>query len=230
MRRLAIPGILLGALLLAPSAVLAVPIAISGSNGLNGLGSFTGSFDYTPGGDTSGTIDIVLNNTSASVGWITAFVFNLPEGSTVSAAPLDSSDNDFDDLTPLGDNTFDDNVNGAPYGTFDIGGSTGMGFEGGGPPNLGIASGFSGTFQFALTGTGLGALTAADFLSTLSTGTAGEGNQAFVVRFRGFETGAGSDKVPIDITGEPIPEPGTMILLSLGLATLSARRLNSRKP
>jgi len=106
-----------------------------------------------------------------------------------------------------------------------------MGFEGGGQPSLGIASGvFGTTFQFTLTGTGLGALTAADFLSTLSVDAGGQGEQAFVVRFRGFETGAGSDKVPIDITGEPIPEPGTMILLSLGLATLSARRLNSRKP
>ena len=118
MRRLAIPGTLLGALLLAPSAVLAVPIPISGSNGENLLGSFTGSFDYTPIDATHGTIDIVLDNTSATLGYITAFVFNLPDGTTVSAAPLTASDGDFDDIGGPG---FNNNVNGAPYGQFDIG-------------------------------------------------------------------------------------------------------------
>jgi PEP-CTERM motif len=214
---------------MAPSAVLAVPIPISGSNGLNSLGSFTGSFDYTPIDATHGTVDIVLNNTSATLGYITAFVFNLPDGSTVSAAPLDSSDDDFD-LGQLGGPTFNNSENGSPFGQFDIGGSTGGGFQGGGMPSLGIASGFGASFSFALTGTGLGALTPASFLSTLSVGPGdGAGNTAFLVRFRGFDEGAGSDHVPLD-NGAPIPEPGTMILLGLGLATLSARRLNSRKP
>ena len=223
---------LLAAVMLAPAAALAIPINISGSTGLNGLGSFTGTFDYTPTSATTGTIDITLNNTSplATGGYLTAFVFNLPAGVTVSAAPLDSSDDDFDDLTPLGDATFNNNVSGAPFGQFDIGGTTGVGFEGGGNPALGIAAGGSASFQFLLTGTGLGLLGPGNFLSALSVPPgAGEGVQAFVVRFRGFdvESGPDSDKVPLD--GAPIPEPGTLALVGLGLASLSARRLAARK-
>jgi hypothetical protein len=223
----------MAAVMLAPAAALAVPIPLSGSNGLNGLGSFTGTFDYTPTSATTGTIDITLFNTSplATGGFITAFVFNLPSAVTVSSAPLNSSDNDFDDLTPLGDATFSNNVNGAPFGRFDIGASTGNGFEGGGNPALGIAAGGSATFQFLLTGTGLGGpLGPAAFLSSLSVPPgAGEGLQPFVVRFRGFDVPQGqegSDKVPLDT---PIPEPGTLALVGLGLASLSARRLASRK-
>jgi hypothetical protein len=223
---------LLAAVMLAPATALAVPIPISGSTGLNGLGSFTGTFDYTPTSAMTGIIDITLNNTSPLVtgGFLTAFVFNLPAGVTVSAAPLDSSDNDFDTLTPLGDPTFNNNVNGAPFGQFDIGASTGGGFEGGGNPALGIAAGGSATFQFLLTGTGLGGpLSAANFLSALSVPPgAGEGLTPFEARFRGFDVEAGpdSDHVPLDT---PIPEPGTLALVGLGLASLSARRLASRK-
>jgi len=52
---------------------------------------------------------------------------------------------------------------------------------------------------------------------------AGEGVQGFVVRFRGFPD-SGSDKVP-NGPGEPgpVPEPGTLSLLGLGLASLAAR-------
>ena len=56
---------------------------------------------------------------------------------------------------------------------------------------LGIAQGGSATFSFALTGTGLGALTPQAFLSTLSVPPgAGEGVQAFVVRFAASRTTA----------------------------------------
>jgi len=218
----------LGTLILAPSPAGAVPIPISGSNGLNDLGSFTGTFDYTAINDSSGTINIALFNTSpaANGGSLTGFVFNIPLPGDVTAAPLTSSDADFDEI---GGPAFDDSVNGAPFGNFDIGASTGNGFEGGGSPAFGIAAGSMGTFSFALTGTGLGGLTALDFLSTLSVPPgAGEGVQSFVVRFRGFED-EGSDKVPADF-GTPIPEPGTVLLLSLGLASLSARRLRSCRP
>src|SRR5262245_65609402 len=65
----------IAALMLAPSIAGAVPIAIGGTGT---LGSFSGSFDYTPTSSTTGTVDIVLNNDSLTAGWITAFVFNIP--------------------------------------------------------------------------------------------------------------------------------------------------------
>lgn len=204
----------LGNLLLAPSPAGAVPIFGSGA-----LGSFTGTFDYTAINNTSGTINISLANTSLDTGYITAFIFNIPFLATVTAAPLTPSDPDFD---TIGGPTFNNSVSGAPFGTFDIGASTNGSFEGGGPPQDGIATGSMGTFSFLLTGTGLGALTAADFLSTLSVppGVGSEGVQSFVVRFRGFTEG-GSDKVPASVG--VIPEPGSLLLLGLGLASLSAR-------
>jgi hypothetical protein len=232
MRNKRLGPIFMAMVMLAPASALAVPIPISGSNGLNGLGSFTGTFDYTPTSALTGIIDITLFNTSPLLtgGFITAFVFNIPGGSSVSAAPLNSSDDDFDTLTPLGDPTFSDNVLGGPHGRFDIGASTGGGYEGGGNPSLGIAAGGSATFQFLLTGTGLGGpLGPGSFLSTLSVPPGdGEGLQPFVVRFRGFDVteGPDSDKVPLDT---PIPEPGTLALLGLGLASLSARRLARKR-
>jgi hypothetical protein len=209
----------IAALALAPSIAGAVPIAIGGSQGLNNLGIFSGTFDYTPTSSTTGTVDIVLNNDSLTAGFLTAFLFNIPTGADVTAALLTASNTNF---TLLGDaNDFADGESGAPFGTFDIGATTGNSFEGGGAPSLGIAQGGSGTFSFALTGTGLGALTAQDFLSTLSVPPGdGEGAQGFVVRFRGFPDN-GSDKVP---NGPgPVPEPGTLSLLGLGLASLAAR-------
>jgi hypothetical protein len=226
---------MLGALILAPSSANAVPIAIFGTGD---LGSFTGTFDYTPLGDTSGTVSVSLTNTSppATGGYITAFVFNIPFPGVVTAAPLTSTDADFATIggpPPPPADDFADSVNGAPVGQFDIGASTGGSFEGGGAPSAGLGVGAFETFDFALTGTGLGSLTPLDFLTTLSVPPgAGEGLESFVVRFRGFDVveGDDSDKVPADFEVEnAIPEPGTALLLSLGLASLAARQLRSRR-
>jgi len=205
------------ALMLAPSIAGAVPISGTGV-----LGSFSGTFEYTATDDTTGTVDIVLNNDSLTAGFLTAFLFNIPTGADVASA-LFSSDNVNFGLLGTAD-SFDDGESGSPFGTFDIGASTGGGFEGGGSPLLGIPQGGSATFQFVLTGTGLGALTANSFLTTLSVPPgAGEGTEDFVVRFRGFPDN-GSDKVPNEPGTPPIPEPGTMTLLGLGLVSLGARQ------
>jgi len=212
-----LPLVASAALMLAPSIAGAVPISGTGT-----LGSFSGTFEYTAIDDTSGTVDIVLNNDSLTAGFITAFLFNIPLGADVDSAILTSSDLDF---LLIGDaDSFANGEDGNPNGQFDIGASTGGGYEGGGSPLLGIAQGFSATFSFALTGTGLGALTADSFLTTLSVPPGdGAGAEDFVVRFRGFPDN-GSDKVPNDGGTPPVPEPGTLSLLGLGLASLAVRR------
>ena len=200
----------IAALMLAPAIAGAVPIAIGGTGT---LGAFHGTFVYD---DTTGTVDIELFNDSLTAGFLTGFLFNIPDGATVTGATLTTSDNDF---TLEGAPTFDNSASGSPNGDFDIGAALGGSYLGGGNPNVGIAQGGSATFSFALTGTGLSGLTSETFLSTLSSGGQSE---EFVVRFRGFPDG-GSDKVP-NSPPPPIPEPGTLSLLGLGLASLAARR------
>jgi hypothetical protein len=228
MRRTLLLAAAIGALMLAPSIARAVPIPISGSAGLEGLGAFSGTFDYTATDDMHGTVDIVLSNDSLIAGYLTAFVFNIPTDAVGVSASLTSSNLNFS-LLGVALN----GVNGAPFGQFDIGASTFNSFEGGGNPVDGMFNSGptkTATFSFALTATsGLGALTATDFLSTLSDGStgAGEGVQAFVARFRGFDVAEGqpdSDKVPLGGTGAPVPEPGTLMLVGMGVASLVARR------
>lgn len=201
---------------------------ISGSGGLNGLGAFTGTFTYTPDATdpTKATLAIGLTNTSpGGTGYLTAFVFNNP-GGKVTGASLLASDSDFG---LLGASPFSDGVGGSPFGQFDLGASTGGGFEGGGSPSKGIGVGQSATFTFTLAGTALNSLTASSFFSSLSVPPGqGEGPEAFVVRFRGFQP-RGSDKVPgvledpIDPVGEitQTPEPSAL-LTAAGLAMLTS--------
>ena len=202
------------------SAAAAAPIVSGDSE--SGLGTFSGELTYSASSSTSGLLTIELTNTSpaANGGYITALAFNNPAGAismvTLSSAPANFS------LLAFGDGT----VNGSPYGRFDIGASTGGSFNAGGNPNRGLDVGETGVFTFALTGTGLDALGEADFFSELSDGTgAGQGYQALIVRFRGFEDG-GSDKV-VGNPGEPpvdVPEPGALGLLGLGMLALAMRR------
>ena len=207
------------AVMLAPTIAGAVPIAIGGTGV---LGSFSGSFDYTATDDTTGTVTVVLDNDSLTAGWLTAFLFNVPAGADVDSVLFSSTNPNFALLGAF--DSFDNGENGSPNGQFDIGASTGGGYQGGGSPLLGIAQGGSATFTFVLTGSGLGSLTTDSFLSTLSEGPGdGEGAEDFVTRFRGFPD-AGSDKVPNDGGTPPVPEPGTLSLLGLGLVSLAARR------
>ena len=222
MRKTLLLGAALAAATLAPAVARAVPIPISGTGGTTA--SFTGTFDYDA---STTTVTVTLLNTSpASLdGAITGFAFNIPDAADVTNVVFGTSDPDFD---VLGASSFDNSVNAAPLGSFDIGAGTGVSFEGGTPSVSDITPGVSGTWTFAFTGTGLSSLTSADFLSTLSDPTGGNTPEDFVVRFQGFADG-GSDKVPNGGGGGVVPEPGTLMLMGLGAASLVARR-RARRP
>jgi len=199
--------------------------AISGTTGLQNLGSFSGTFDYSASDATHATLEIQLTNTSllANGGFLTAFAFNNPDHK-ITGATLSSSNTHFQ---LLGAPDFNGTVSAPPFGKFDLGASTSSQFLGGGSPNGGIAAGGSATFTFTLSGSGLNTLTADSFLSTFSTPEANDlGPTYFVARFRGFVNG-GSDKVPGNPRSggggggiEGVPEPGTLTLAGLGIATL----------
>jgi hypothetical protein len=200
---------------------------IEGSNGLNSLGAYTGTFSYTPNGGTQATLVISLTNTSpGGSGYLTAFVFNNPS-KLITGATLDSSNANF---ALLGAAPFQDGVGGQPFGHFDLGASTGGSFTGGGNPSKGLGVGQTGTFTFALTGSDLDGLTANSFFSSLSAPPGqGKGPAAFVARFRGFDP-EGSDKVPgvlvirddLPVVGvDQVPEPSALTVAAVGLGTLA---------
>jgi hypothetical protein len=195
---------------------------LTSTAGLSGLGTFSGTIDYQASSNTSATLTIAVENTTPAAlgGDLTAFVFNNPNN-LIATASLSSAPAHFALLaSPHG-------INASPYGQFDFGASTGNAFQGGGSPSLGLAPGVTGTFVFALTGSNLQSLTTSSFFSTLSVGPGnGQGDQAFVARFRGFIP-SGSDKVPGADTSPPsgpgphpaggeFPEPGSLVLAMLG--------------
>ncbi len=85
-------------------------------------------------------------------------------------------------------------------------------------PQEGIGVGITETFTFELTGTDLSNLIIQDFLDESSIGNATDKSPTFfIARFRGFNDG-GSNKIPAT---SPIPEPTTLLLLSIGIAGLA---------
>ncbi len=214
------------ALGLCPTQARGDLIALTSQPGLSGLGSFQGSLDYQASDGQNAVLTVVLKNTSpvGNGGYLTAFVFNNP-GNSITTASLTGPAR----FALLGAPDFDNGVNGAPFGHFDLGASTGGSFEGGGAPNKALGVGMTGTFTFTLTGHGLDALTASSFLSARSVPPgAGEGVMPFVARFRGFADG-GSDKVPggsVKVPDHPrptsfdAPEPATLGMAGAGLTAL----------
>src|SRR5262245_14354110 len=194
---------------------------ITGTQGLNLLGDFSGTVTYSPLNDTSGLLEFQLTNTSPAAhgGYLTGFVFNNP-GDQVTTFALTSSPAHFE---LLGGPTFNNSIGAGPFGHFDSGAALGANFEGGGNPHNGLGVGESGTFLFTLTGQGLDKLTVDDFLATSSAPPSdGQGNPSFVARFRGFsDCNPDSDKVPLDkdpplLNIESTPEPATMAMGAFG--------------
>jgi hypothetical protein len=208
----------------------AITITGNTANSTGNLGNFTANFVYNAVSNASATLTVDLTNTSpaANGGFITAFVFNNPGNQITNVTAGSPFTAPFG--VDGGPNFNNNSINGAPFGQFDIGSSTGGSFEGGGNPNGGIAVGNTGHFVFNLTGTNLLSLNEQSFVNTLSVGPGdGQGDQFFVVRFRGFNNG-GSDKVP----GQPgggggVPEPASIVLWSLSFVGLAGYGMLRRR-
>lgn len=229
------------AALAATSTLCAAPINIAGNGS---LGDFTGTFDYVAGSPTSGTVTVTLTNAATTLpgGKITGFVFNIPSGATVTAVSYNAAGPNGTAMTLVGNPAFNNGAPGNPFGDFDLGAALGGNFMGGGSPNPGLAIGQTGTYTFALTGTGLDTLTPASFFGpgSQSSSPGGPGARNFLVRFRGFDNG-GSEKVS-GVVGDPrvdpdgnvesevVPEPATLVTVAvLGGMGLIGYRLRRTK-
>lgn len=171
------------------------------------FGGFTGTLTFTALTATTGTLDVSLTNTSPSPGgFLTGIaILNSIDWAGVSISLASVSNANFSNLGPTAAN---------PFGNFRGGAATGGGWEGGGPPGNGVANGGTLTATFNVSGSGVGAMSAASFVQPV------DDRYQFVVRFRGFNNGE-SDKVPAVI----VPSPGVASVLALGgIAAIRRRR------
>jgi hypothetical protein len=212
---------LIGFVLVIPNSASAFTIFGNGTGSTEGLGSFTGSFNYTNQSSTSGQISVELTNTSpaGNGGLITALAFNNPGFTDVTSFSSTGNTN----FGLIGDPSFNNSISASPFGKFDVGASITGSWLGGGNPNPGIGVGESATFTFNISFVDGLSLTENDFLNELSADAGGGGAQFYAARFRGFNDG-GSDKVP----GE-VPEPASMLLLGTGLVGIAGLKRKLKK-
>jgi len=174
-------------------------------SGFGDLGSFEGEVVYLFSDANNATLDVSLENTSSG-GFISAFAFDSPDGFITGVSVDSSLDPDFEVV--LGGASFDSLISVSPFGTRDIGAGVGDGWLGGGDPTRGIADGDTESFLFTFSGNNLNQLSDSSF-------------ENFIVRFKGFESEPGSDKVTDGCEGscdeEVVPEPATMLLFGSGL-------------
>ena len=182
-------------------------------------------FDYDA---SSGILDVSVTNTSAlddpasSSNYdprITAFAFNLPDD-IANLSRVDFPDNWTSQFQKNKRDWIDTPM---PLGSFDIAAITGPNF-GGGAPNTGIATGktldFSFTFE-AYSGSELSDLDTMDFLNALSYGGK-KNDELFPLAIRFQRTGADGEGSDVGVPGKinpaaAVPEPSTLVLISLGI-------------
>lgn len=178
-------------------------VSYDSNTGIEGLGSFSGSTEWTHVGGNVGVVVVTLTNTSAveNGGFLTGFAFNVAPQVKMA----------YDEGRAGWDGVFE--VSASPLGDFDHGAALGGDWLGGGSPVLGIGVGQTFVFRFDVRGEEslLATLTAHDFFDE----TEGWG---FAARFRGFADG-GSDKVTASL-----PSPGALALLALGSLGAFRRR------
>lgn len=243
------------ALLLRPLVAAAAALALFASAGTARAGTittatiadselpglFTGSVTYNWTSSTAATLTLSLKNVSptSNGGYITAAAFNDPAGAggtNFSSVSLTSGPANFS-LIGSASVAKANQLSGSPYGNFDLAVSNSTSVLGGGNPTTGIGVGQTGTFVFAITGTGLDKFSATEFLETYST----DGSSALLVRFKGFKNGL-SDK---DVIGEcnpgtptnpptnpppgnAVPAPPAVVLAAVGFGTLLLGRFRRR--
>ncbi len=209
----------------------AATVNILANHGVAGLGFFSGALSYTAIDAQDATLTITLTNNSpaANGGYLTGLAFNNPAnditGVSLAASPA------FQLLgAAIGGkhstSGFQNGINAAPYGNFDIGASTSNSFQGGGHPNAGLRPGQSQTFIFSLTGTNLNNLTAESFTQELSSS-----GQFLLAQFRGFNNGL-NDKVPglalaaatASGSATQAPIPSALVLVGSALVGLAIRQ------
>ena len=178
-------------------------VSFESNTGIEELGAFTGSMEWTHLGDNQGLLEVSLTNTSAAAngGYLTGFAFRAVHNDSLKIV----YESDFDGWSGIVDPDC------SPFGVFDHGAAVGGDWLGGGSPLDGIGVGETFTFLFDVRGDAafLATLVAHDFFDESD-------GWGFAARFRGFEDG-GSDKVTASL-----PAPGAIGLL--GLASLGARR------
>ena len=199
----------LGLGITAPAGADIINIQSNSAASTNGLGSFTGSLDYSFSMALNAwTIKITLSNTSpaGNGGAITALLFNIDSADPNADATMASSTNaNFSNLT---------NGNGQPFGNmYDAGAGIGNSFQGsGGNHMLGINPGQSAMFTFTVAASDAASLSAEDLIN-------GPYQYDFIVRFRGF-VGGGGDKVP---AGFVVPGPTVLAMMAIGVIFIPRR-------